>query len=118
MSIWIRRKQAEKYAKHFREEHAKRRKRPTLGALSLPEDVAENDMRFILTGGRRALVENYLNVVEVSETLIRLRTRAGLLEVQGRGLALEDVRLGALAVIGEIEWVRLPNRTEGAEQNA
>ena len=108
MSIWIRKKQAEKQSRRLLKEQAGKRRKPALYALSLPEDLTENGMRLILMGDRRALVENCLDVVEISKEQIRLRTRSGILGFQGSGLLLEDVRPGSLAVVGRIESVQLP----------
>lgn len=88
--------------------HFRRRAKPVLAALSLPEDVSEDGVRVILLGGGRALVENMLGVADIGREEIRLVTRAGILTVQGRELMLTDVREGALAVNGQIESVHLP----------
>lgn len=119
MSIWVRKKRAEKQAKQLYKKHAARRGRPVLEALSLPRDLHENSMRLILMGSGRALVENCLSVVEIGRAQVRLRVRAGIVEFQGQNLSLTDVRPGALAVTGEIESVRLPHEIqEGADRNA
>lgn len=119
VSIWIRKKQANRRAAEERKTHAVRRRKPVLEALSLPEDLAENGMRLILVGSRRALIENLLSVIEISDTRIRFMTRSGVVIFSGQGLQLADVRSDAMAVVGEIESVQLPSdRQEGADLRA
>jgi len=119
VSIWIRKRQAEKKEEKLLREHSARRRRPALEALSLPQDLSENSMRLILMGSGRALVENCLSVVEISQTQVRLNTRAGVMTFQGTGLLLADVRPGAMSVTGQIESVHLPHKMqEGADRNA
>ena len=97
--------------------YSRRRIKPVLAALSLPEDVSGDDVRVILLGDGRALIENHLGVADVGQDMIRLVTRAGLLSVQGRELSLTDVREGALAVNGRIEAVLLPpSETEAGHE--
>ena len=115
MSIWIRRKQAQKKAAQEAKRRAARRKRPVLHALSLPEDVSEGCARVILLGGRRALIENILGVADVGREEIRLAAREGILTVQGRELKLTDVREGALTVTGRIGAIGLPPSGEEAD---
>lgn len=115
MNIQARKKQARDRADREAKARTARRKKPVLSALTLPEDAAGNDVRVILLGGRRALIENHLGVADVGRDSVRLTTRRGMLTVSGRNLLLTDVREGALAVEGRIESVGLPHPEEGAD---
>lgn len=108
MSIRNLKRKAKADAADERKMHSRRRTRPVLAALSLPEDVGEDGVRVILLGGSRALVENMLGVADIGRDCIRLATRAGILSFKGKELVLTDVREGALAVSGQIEAVLLP----------
>ena len=109
MSIRICKERAQaRFARSARKRPAGR-EHPVLDALSLPEDVSGNAVRIILLGGRRALVENHLAVIEVSEECIALAVREGTLRFRGQNLCLSDVRQGALAVSGRIGSVELPD---------
>lgn len=119
MSIWIRKRQAEKRERRMMKERSARRSRPALEALSLPDDLTGNGVRVILLNGTCALVENCLAVAGIGDEQIRLRTRTGTLVFQGRGLSLQDVRKGALTVTGQIASVFLPlGFGEGAGSDA
>ncbi len=106
MSIWIRKKKG-RAPERIRAQ--KIRPRPALCALALPEDATGRLTRLILLGSGRALVENILGVAEVMPGRVLLATREGLLRFTGRNLRLEDVRPGALTVVGQIEEVALPH---------
>lgn len=108
MSIWSLRKQARRKAAQEERAHAARRPHPVLDALEFPEDVTGNSVRVILLGGRRMLIENHLGVAEVGREEIRLVTREGMISIRGEELSLQDVREGALAVVGRISAVELP----------
>ena len=109
MSIRNRKQKARARTVQTAREHSGGRAHPMLEALSLPEDVTGNTVRIILLGGRRALVENHLAVVEVGRERISLAVRAGTLNFLGHELCLSDVRKGALAVSGRICSVELPD---------
>ena len=114
MSIRDLRKRARARAADEKKTHSHRRARPALAALELPEDVSGNDIRVILLGRGRALIENHLGVAEIGREEIRLVTRGGLLSIQGEELALTDVREGALAVSGRIAALRMPSDSREA----
>ena len=108
MSIGEKRKRARRKSAEEKRRHAAVRRHPVLDALSIPEDAAGGEVRVMLLGSGRALIENCLGVAEIGRKEIRLTTRQGMLAVRGEELRLEDVRPCALAVAGRIESVSLP----------
>ncbi|MBO4884441.1 MAG: YabP/YqfC family sporulation protein [Clostridia bacterium] len=90
----------------------KRRARPVLEALALPEDAAGGAVRLIALGSSRLMVENHAGLAEVTGTRVRLVTPEGMLAVSGEGLRLTDVRRGALCITGAIREIELPGRRE------
>ena len=108
MSIGEKRKKACRKAAEERRKRAAGRRHPVLDALSIPEDAAGGEVRVMILGSERMLIENHLGVAEIGREEIRLTTRRGMLAVRGEELRLEDVRPHALAVAGRIESVSLP----------
>ena len=88
----------------------KRRGRPVLEALALPEDAAGGAVRLIALGSSQLLIENHGGLAEVTDTRVRLAPPEGMLAVSGEGLRLTDVRRGALCVTGDIRQIDLPGR--------
>ena len=117
MSIRDLKRKAQARAAEEMKAHSHRRAKPVLAALSLPEDVSGDEIRVILLGGGRALVENHLGVADVRPDEIRLAVRGGILSFRGKKLTLTDVREGALAVNGRIESVLLPAAEQEAEHD-
>ena len=85
-----------------------RRTRPEVPALEWAEDAAGRCPRVTAVGSRSLLVENHTGILGFSDSEIRLNSRSGPLCVTGSGLALRDVRPGALIVRGSIRQVQLP----------
>ena len=108
MSIREKRKRARRKAAEEKRRGAAVRRHPVLNALAVPEDAAGEEVRVMLLGSGRALIENCLGVAEIGREEIRLTTRRGMMTVRGEELRLEDVRPCALAVTGRIESVALP----------
>ncbi len=111
MSIRTRKRQAREKSAQEKRKYVPRRVHPVLSALSIPEDAAQGCVRVMLLGSGRALVENHLGVADVGRNMIRLSTRQGILAFYGEKLRLQDVRIGALSVQGQIERVELPTNT-------
>ncbi|MCL2202352.1 MAG: YabP/YqfC family sporulation protein [Defluviitaleaceae bacterium] len=71
-------------------------------ALSLPKEIAL-DMPLIMATGRGELnIENYKNLLEFSETKIRVHTAAGLLIIEGTRLHLKQITAENLFISGNI----------------
>ena len=103
-----RRRQAEKAGREQSRKMNRRRTRPVLEALALPEDVTGGAVRLIVMGCGRVLAENHRGIVEVTPTRVRLMTGDGVLAVSGENLYLRDVRTGALCISGSIAAIELP----------
>ena len=85
-----------------------RRAAHALPALEWVEDLSGACARVTAVAGRSLLVENHTGVLELSPTRVVLNTRRGPLCVEGRDLALCDIRPGALMVRGELTRIELP----------
>jgi sporulation protein YqfC len=74
-------------------------------ALSLPKEIAL-DMPLIVATGRGELnIENYKNLLEFSETKIRIHTSVGLLIVEGSRLCLKQITTENLLITGNISGI-------------
>jgi len=74
-------------------------------ALSLPKEIAL-DMPVITTTGRGELsIENYKSLLEFTETKIRIRTRAGVVIVEGERLTLKQITAENLLITGRVAGV-------------
>ena len=83
-------------------------RRRSLPALEWVEDAAGRCARATVIGNRSLLVENHTGILSFTDRRVQLDTARGPLCVTGSGLALRDVRPGALIVRGDIARVELP----------
>ena len=72
------------------------------GALSLPRELMLNLPQITLTGASEALIENYKNIIEYSETFIRVHTNSGVLALTGSRLVLKQLTAENIIVCGKI----------------
>ena len=77
------------------------RKKSWTLALGLPEDAAVDCARVTLSGQSAALVEGQHGVVELSGSIVRLRTGRGVLTILGEELALKELSMDAALVTGK-----------------
>jgi sporulation protein YqfC len=74
-------------------------------ALSLPKEIALNLPLIVATGRGELNIENYKNLLEFSETRIRVHTAAGLLVVEGSRLCLKQITTENLFITGNISGI-------------
>ena len=70
--------------------------------LDFPPDVAGNGPRITITGRQEILVENYLEIIELTDEEIHLDTTEGELIFNGKGFVLKTVLATELRIGGEL----------------
>ena len=70
--------------------------------LSLPKEIVLNLPQITLTGSGEVNIENYKNIIEYTETNIRINTNSGVLMVAGYGLTLKQLTAEYIVVAGDI----------------
>lgn len=86
----------------------KRRVQRALQVAGLPEEVVLGTARLVLLGDSRVTLENHQGIVEYGLERIRVRTQAGLYDIQGQDLRLTYLGRQDLAVEGHISRIDLP----------
>ncbi|MCL2187895.1 MAG: sporulation protein YqfC [Defluviitaleaceae bacterium] len=80
-------------------------KEKIVNTLSLPKEIAL-DMPLIIATGRSELnIENYKNLLEFSETKIRIHTATGLLTIEGTQLHMKQMTTENLFIAGNISGI-------------
>jgi len=77
-------------------------KEKVTSALSLPKEIALDLPIVTATGRGELVIENYKNLLEFAETQIRIRTREGIITVEGERLTLQQITTENLLVVGYI----------------
>ena len=75
------------------------------GLLSLPKEIVLNLPLIMATGRDEVNVENYKNLVEFTDTKIRVNTSAGVLAIEGTGLMLKQVTTEQILITGTIKAI-------------
>jgi sporulation protein YqfC len=74
--------------------------------LSIPKEVALDLPLLTATGRGEVTVENYKNLVEFTETRIRLRTKDGGMTIEGERLKLRQITTENVLISGAIAGIR------------
>jgi len=73
--------------------------------LALPKEIALNLPLLTATGQEEISIENYKNLVEFTDTKVRINTSAGLLTVEGKQLLLKQVTTEHVLITGKINKI-------------
>ena len=89
------------FPKQYKKGRAKMREKMT-NLLSLPKEVALNLPLILATGRGEVSIENYKNLIEFTETKIRINTSAGALTIEGERLNLKQITTEHILITGKI----------------
>ena len=64
-------------------------KEKMVSAMDLPKDVIQNASVITILGRNELCIENYRGIIEYTDTLIRVQTRAGQIRIQGKRLRIQ-----------------------------
>lgn len=73
--------------------------------LELPREVTSSDVKITLIGFDEILIENYKNILEYQDILIKLNTFEGTVTIYGFNLKLEQMTDEDIKVIGKIDSI-------------
>lgn len=86
----------------------KHRKSFSSPALDWIYDISGKSARITSIGSHSLMVENHSGIEKYGSDCVCLKTRCGIIKIEGKGLALREVRRSALIVSGDIRHVDLP----------
>jgi len=70
--------------------------------LSLPKEIALNLPLILATGRNEINIENYKNLIEFTDTKIRIQTSVGAFSIEGQSLNLKQITTEHILVTGKI----------------
>ena len=73
--------------------------------LELPREVASSDIKLTLNGFEEILIENYKNILEYQDILIKINTFEGAITIYGFNLKLDQMTDEDIKVIGKIDSI-------------
>ena len=74
--------------------------------FELPPDAVLDLPRYMLAGNTSLLVENHQGILEYGETLIRVATKDGPVNIEGEGLELEELSTEEIMISGRIDALK------------
>ena len=80
--------------------------------LELPREVASSDIKITLNGFDEILIENYKNILEYQDILIKINTFEGTITIYGFNLKLEQMTDEDIKVIGKIDSIEFERITD------
>ena len=80
--------------------------------LELPREVASSDIKLTLNGFDEILIENYKNILEYQDVLIKINTFEGAITIYGFNLKLEQMTDEDIKVIGKIDSIEFERITD------
>ncbi|MCL2049910.1 MAG: sporulation protein YqfC [Defluviitaleaceae bacterium] len=81
-------------------------KEKAVNILSLPKEIALDMPLMTATGRNEISIENYKNLLEFTETKIRIHTREGIMTIEGERLRLRQITTENVLVHGLISGIK------------
>ena len=85
-------------------------KEKMVSAMDLPKDVIQNASVITILGRNELCIENYRGIIEYTDALIRVQTRAGQIRIQGKQLRIQYYTNDEMKVTGALSSLEF---TEG-----
>lgn len=85
-------------------------KEKMVSAMDLPKDVIQNASVITILGRNELCIENYQGIIEYTDALIRVQTRAGQIWIQGKRLRIQYYTNDEMKVTGALSSLEF---TEG-----
>lgn len=73
--------------------------------LQMSEDILAGAPLLMGYGRGRLCIENYRNIIEYTENLIRIQTKTGRIHVRGDSLVIAYFRDDSMCIVGKIEGI-------------
>ena len=80
--------------------------------LEIPREVVSSDVKITINGFDEIFIENYKNILEYQEVLIKINTFEGSITIYGFNLKLEQMTDEDIKVIGKIDSIEFERITD------
>ena len=80
--------------------------------LELPREVASTDIKITIQGFNEILIENYKNILEYQDILIKINTFEGAITIYGYNLKLEQMTDEDIKINGKIDSIEFEKITD------
>ncbi len=73
--------------------------------LGLPKDLLLGAMNIILTGKYDVYIENYISIIEYTDTVIKINGKGGRVKVAGKNLVIDSYSKTDMRITGIVKEV-------------
>ena len=73
--------------------------------LNLPEDALIQTMLIRMIGSRTLVVENFRNLLEYTDVLIRIQGKESRLRIEGKKLTIQEYNPESIRITGRIQQI-------------
>lgn len=80
--------------------------------LEIPREVVSTDIKLTINGFDEIVIENYKNILEYQEILIKINTFEGTVTIYGFNLKLEQMTDEDIKVKGKIDTIEFERITD------
>ena len=80
--------------------------------LEIPREVVSTDVKITISGFYEIFIENYKNILEYQDVLIKVNTYEGTVTIYGFNLKLEELTNEDIKVSGRIDTIELEKLTD------
>lgn len=80
--------------------------------LEIPREVASSDIKITVNGFDEIFIENYKNILEYQDILIKINTFEGAITIYGFNLKLEQMTDEDIKIIGKIDNIEFEKITD------
>ena len=80
--------------------------------LEIPREVVSTDIKITVNGFDEILIENYKNILEYQDILIKINTYEGAITIYGFNLKLDQLTDEDIKVNGKIDSIEFERITE------
>lgn len=80
--------------------------------LEIPREVVSTDIKITVNGFDEILIENYKNILEYQDILIKINTFEGTITIYGFNLKLDQLTDEDIKVNGKIDTIEFERMTD------
>ena len=80
--------------------------------LEIPREVVSTDIKITINGFDEILIENYKNILEYQDILIKINTFEGAITIYGFNLKLDQLTDEDIKVNGKIDTIEFERMTD------
>ena len=81
-------------------------------ALEMPSEIYSHNPKITMIGFEKVIIENYKNILNYQDILIRVNTHIGIIHIHGFHLVLTQMTKDDIMITGMIETIDFEKNTE------